>query len=118
MSDGSSILYFLDPQSFQLIKSIQVCDNSVPIANLNELEYIENEIYANVWLTNYIVKISPKTGQVLGWINLEALLSQEKDTPSADVLNGIAYDEKQNRLFVTGKYWPTLFEIKLTTELH
>jgi glutamine cyclotransferase len=118
MSDGTPTLYFLDPESFQLIKSIQVCDDAVPIANLNELEYVKDEIYANVWLTDYIAKISPETGQVLGWINLEALLSRGEYTPSTDVLNGIAYDEKQNRLFVTGKYWPNLFEIKLTTELH
>jgi glutamine cyclotransferase len=118
MSDGTSNLYFLNPENFQLIKSIQVYDNAVPIANLNELEYVKDEIYANIWLTDYIARISPETGQVLGWINLETLLSQEKHIPSTDVLNGIAYDENQDRLFVTGKYWPNLFEIKLITGSH
>jgi glutamine cyclotransferase len=118
MSDGTSALYFLDPQNFQLIRSIQVHDNAIPIVNLNELEYVKDEIYANIWLTDYIARISPETGQVLGWINLETLLNQGKYTTSADVLNGIAYDKKQNRLFVTGKYWPNLFEIKLITESH
>lgn len=116
MSDGSSTLYFLNPEDFRLVKRIQVHDNTIPIANLNELEYVKGEIYANIWLTDYIVRISPETGQVLGWINLENLLSQGKPAPLADVLNGIAYDENQDRLFVTGKYWPNLFEIKLTVE--
>ncbi|QBQ54739.1 glutaminyl-peptide cyclotransferase [Nitrosococcus wardiae] len=113
MSDGTSTLYFLNPENFQLIKSVKVYDNDIPIANLNELEYVKGEIYANIWLTDYIARISPKTGQVLGWINLKALLSKEAQTSSAGVLNGIAYDNKQDRLFVTGKYWPQLFEIKL-----
>lgn len=114
MSDGTSTLYFLDPRNFQLVKSIGVRDHNVPIIHLNELEYVKGEIYANIWLTDYIARISPETGQVLGWINLEALLEQGEHTDSADVLNGIAYDSKQDRLFVTGKYWPKLFEIKLT----
>lgn len=114
MSDGSPVLYFLDPEKLQLIRTIKVHDRDVLIANLNELEYVKGEIYANIWLTDYIVRISPETGQVLGWINLEGLLSSADRTPAANVLNGIAYDENQDRLFVTGKYWPKLFEIKLT----
>lgn len=114
MSDGSSTLYFLSPENLQLVKSIKVYDDDTPIANLNELEYVKGEIYANIWLTDYIARISPETGQVLGWINLKALLGEAEQTSSAGVLNGIAYDNKQDRLFVTGKYWPRLFEIKLT----
>lgn len=114
MSDGSPVLYFLDPETFQPIRTIKVHDRDVLIANLNELEYVKGEIYANIWLTDYIVRVSPETGQVLGWINLEGLLSGADRTPTANVLNGIAYDENQDRLFVTGKYWPKLFEIKLT----
>jgi len=77
------------------------------------LEYIQGEIYANVWKTDSIARISAQTGQVLGWIKLDGLLSQEDDIGSVDVLNGIAYDAKDDRLFVTGKLWPSLFEIEL-----
>jgi len=118
MSDGSSTLYFLDPETFQQKKTIKVHDGNVPVVNLNELEYVNGEIYANVWLTDYIARIAPETGRLLGWIDLKELLGEEDRTPSANVLNGIAYDKKQNRLFVTGKYWPKLFEIKLTQRLH
>ncbi|BAW80222.1 glutamine cyclotransferase [Candidatus Nitrosoglobus terrae] len=114
MSDGSSTLYFLDPKSFQLIKRLPIHDGTTLVTQLNELEYVKGEIYANVWLTHYIARISPETGQILGWINLAGLLNQGSYNRAADVLNGIAYDEQQDRLFVTGKYWPSLFEIKLT----
>ncbi|EDZ66683.1 glutamine cyclotransferase superfamily [Nitrosococcus oceani AFC27] len=113
MSNGSSTLSFLDAETFQQVKQIQVHDNDKFISNLNELEYVKGEIYANVWLTHYIARISPETGQVKGWINLEGLLGEGVSDSSAGVLNGIAYDDKQERLFVTGKYWPKLFEIKL-----
>ncbi len=113
MSNGSSTLYFLNPETFQPIRILRVHDGDVLIANLNELEYVKGEIYANVWPTNYIARISPKTGQVSGWINLEGLLGNKERTSGVDVLNGIAYDENEERLFVTGKYWPRLFEIKL-----
>lgn len=113
MSDGSSTLSFLNAETFQQVKQIQVHDNNKFISNLNELEYIKGEIYANIWLTNYIARISPETGQVKGWINLEGLLGEGVSASSAGVLNGIAYDDQQERLFVTGKYWPKLFEIKL-----
>ncbi len=112
MSDGTATLYFLNPDTFEEIRRIEVHDKDVPIANLNELEYIQGEIYANVWLTNRIARITPETGQVVGWINLEGLLSEEDCSQPVNVLNGIAYGAKHDRLFITGKYWPKLFEIE------
>jgi glutamine cyclotransferase len=85
------------------------------VPNINELEYIKGEIYANVWGTGYIVRISPQTGQVLGWIDLRVLYQYVSGSGKIDVLNGIAYDAKGDRLFVTGKYWPSIFEIRLET---
>jgi len=113
MSDGTSTLHFLNPDNFQEIGRIQVSDNSGPVTRLNELEYVRGEIYANVWLTNRIARISPRTGEVIGWIELDGLLSQEELREPVDVLNGIAYDAETDRLFVTGKLWPRVFEIKL-----
>jgi len=112
MSDGSDTLTFRDPDTFAVVKRLQVRAEGVPVRNLNELEYIEGEIYANIWQTDMIARISPKTGEVVGWIDLSGLLSEE-EANGADVLNGIAYDPKENRLFVTGKLWPKLFEIEL-----
>ncbi len=112
MSDGSATLYFWDPETFEEIGQIHVSDSGEPVTMLNELEYIKGEIYANVWQTDYIAQISPQTGEVLGWIDLEGLLTLE-DYQQIDVLNGIAYDIENDRLFVTGKWWPTLFEIEL-----
>lgn len=114
LSDGSSVLHFLDPRTFREIRQITlVDDNGQPLTNLNELEYVGGQIYANIWQTDWMVRISPGTGKVLGWIDLSGLMdkSQLKD-PDA-VLNGIAYDSRSNRLFVTGKLWPRLFEIKV-----
>ena len=113
MSDGTSTLYFLNPETFEEVRRIEVRDAGRLITHLNELEYIQGEIYANVWLTNRIARISPETGCVVGWIDLEGLLSTEDRLQPVDVLNGIAYDATRDRLFVTGKYWPKLFEIKL-----
>jgi glutamine cyclotransferase len=113
ISDGTSSLYFLDPEAFQEIGSVKVFDDSGPVVNLNELEYVNGEIYANVWLTDRIAIIKPQTGQVVGWIDLTGLLSSEDVGQSANVLNGIAYDAEHYRLFVTGKLWPKLFEIRL-----
>jgi glutamine cyclotransferase len=113
MSDGTATLHFLDTDTFEEIERIEVHDNGVPVTNLNELEYVNGEVYANVWQTNRIARISPETGQVVGWIDLEGLLSEEDFVHPVDVLNGIAYDAEHDRLFVTGKYWPKLFEIKL-----
>lgn len=113
VSDGTSTLHFLDPETLQETGSVQVFDDSGPVVNLNELEYINGEIYANVWLTDRIAIIEPETGRVVGWIDLTGLLSAEDLSQHVDVLNGIAYDAQHNRLFVTGKLWPKLFEIRL-----
>jgi glutamine cyclotransferase len=113
MSDGTSALHFLDPETFQRSHTIEVHDNNTPISSLNELEYIKGKVYANVWHTDSIAIIAPQTGRVTGWIDLTGLLSPEWQSGSDDVLNGIAYDAKDDRLFVTGKRWPILFEIEL-----
>jgi glutamine cyclotransferase len=115
MSDGTDKLYFLNVDTFETIGFIRVRDQNIPIAKLNELEYIEGEIFANVWMSDLIVRISPQTGQVLGWIDLSGLKSLLSKTtlPKPNVLNGIAYDRTNKRLFVTGKFWPQLFEIQL-----
>lgn len=110
MSDGTSTLYFLDFETFEIVRTLDVYDDE-PVTRLNELEYINGEIYANVWLTDRIAIISPDTGKVTGWIELEGLLPAGDQQP--DVLNGIAYDVDNDRLFVTGKLWPYLFEIDL-----
>ena len=110
MSDGSDELRFLHPESFKEVRMIRVKDRAKRIRYLNELEYINGEIFANVWHSDYIARISPKTGSVLGWIDLRGLL---KSRGRESVLNGIAYDSENDRLFVTGKNWPTLFEIEL-----
>jgi glutamine cyclotransferase len=117
MSDGTDILHILDPESFVEKGRILVTANGTPLKGLNELEYIKGQIYANVWPTNGIVIISPESGEVKCKINLQGIL-QEGDTQGSkvDVLNGIAYDAKEDRLFVTGKLWPKLFEIKLRLE--
>ena len=88
-------------------------DGAAAVPNLNELEMVKGEIWANVWQTDYIARISPRDGRVLGWINLQGLLSPAAAKTKVDVLNGIAYDAAKDRIFVTGKLWPTLFEIKL-----
>ena len=113
MSDGTSTLYFLEPETFKQTGYIKVRDNNGPVSGLNELEYVKGEIFANVWPTERIAIIAPQTGQVIGWIHMEGLLNGENSVQSVDVLNGIAYDAAGDRLFVTGKFWPTLFEIKL-----
>jgi glutamine cyclotransferase len=113
LSDGTSTLHLLDPATFQPVGQIKVTDNGKAVLNLNELEYIHGEIYANVWQTDKIARISPATGKVIAWIDLAGLLPVVERRNSDAVLNGIAYDSKQNRLFVTGKLWPKLFEIKV-----
>lgn len=111
MSDGSAELRFLDPQNFRELRRLRVTAGGKPVAQLNELEWVDGEIYANVWQSDRIARIDPKTGHVKAWINLAGLLPQRNG--SDDVLNGIAYDAKRKRLFVTGKLWPRLFEIAL-----
>jgi len=113
MSDGSSTLYFRDPETFEETGRVTVRDATSPIARLNELEYVRGEIFANIWETDFIIRISPENGKVTGWIDLNGLLPPEDLDDTVDVLNGIAYDEANGRLFVTGKFWPALFEIEL-----
>lgn len=113
MSDGTETLHFLDPETFEEVSQIEVSANDIPITRINELEYIQGEIYANIWKAERIARIDPLTGQVIGWIDLKGILSPEDHSEKVDVLNGIAYDVKNNRLFVTGKFWPKLFEIEL-----
>lgn len=113
LSDGSAELYFLDPANLHEVRHITVKDHGQPVKQLNELEYIHGEIYANVWHTDRIARISPATGQVLGWIDLTGLLPAGSVSDPEAVLNGIAWDPAHGRLFVTGKLWPKLFEIQI-----
>ena len=114
MSDGSAAIRFLDPGSFAERRRIVVTDAGVPVTRLNELETVRGEIYANVWQTDTIVRIAPDTGKVLGWIDVRGLLGPVERS-STDVLNGIAYDAVHDRLFVTGKLWPKIFEIRIVS---
>lgn len=116
LSDGTAEIRFYDPATFREVRHIFVSDHGKPVDQLNELEYIHGEIYANVWHTDRIVRISPATGRVLGWIDLTGLLKPGEVTDPEAVLNGIAYDPVHDRLFVTGKLWPKLFEIKVVPE--
>jgi glutaminyl-peptide cyclotransferase len=111
LSDGSATLRFFDPATFHEVRRVTVKDQGKPVAQLNELEFIHGEIYANIWHTDRIARISPNTGKVLGWIDLSGLLPASQRSDSEAVLNGIAYDTAHNRLFVTGKLWPKIFEI-------
>ncbi len=114
LSDGTARIRLLDPTTLAQTGAITVTDRGQPVTDLNELEWVKGTIYANVWRTNRIARIDPKTGKVTGWIDLSGLLSHsERNTEGADVLNGIAYDAQHDRLFVTGKYWPDVFEIRL-----
>lgn len=112
MSDGTNTLFLLDPETFSEVRRIQVTYQGQPVNNINELEYINGEIFANIWQTDTIVRISPATGQVIGLIDLSQLRTP-KERLQGDVLNGIAYDVKNKRLFVTGKLWSKLYEIEL-----
>lgn len=112
-SDGTSTLRFRDPNTFQETHHIVVTDGKQEVDQLNELEFIKGEIYANVWHSDRIARISPQDGHVIAWIDLAGLLPVDKKVDAESVLNGIAYDAKDERLFVTGKQWPTVFQIKL-----
>ena len=114
MSDGTATLFFLHPDTFAETARLTVRDHRGPVIRLNELEYVRGEIFANVWQTNRIARIDPRTGHVTGWIDLAGLLQPSDRRQPVDVLNGIAYDPRTDRLFVTGKWWPKLFEISLT----
>jgi glutamine cyclotransferase len=114
MSNGSDEIVYRDPETFEITQTISVKDGENPIANLNELEYIDGVIWANVWRTNFIARIDPKTGTVIDWLDLSDLDAEVTAThPGVDVLNGIAYIPETDTVLVTGKYWPTLFEIQL-----
>ncbi len=115
MSDGTHVLRFVNPHDFKTVRTIVVNDEKgKPVMQLNELEFVKGEIWANIWQTGWIVRIDPATGKLLGRIDLNRLADDEqKKNRSADVLNGIAYDAAGDRLFVTGKLWPRLFEIKV-----
>jgi glutamine cyclotransferase len=116
LSDGSAKLYFLDPDTMKERRHITVTDHGKQVDELNELEYVKGEIYANVWHTDRIARISPVTGKVLAWIDLSGLLSAGEKSEAEAVLNGIAYDAEHDRLFVTGKLWPKLFEIRVVAK--
>lgn len=113
LSDGSSSLFYLDPQTFKPIRKLAVTMNGKPLTELNELEFIEGEIWANVWQTDLIVRIDPSSGRVTSFLNLKGILAPSDRTGREDVLNGIAYDAEKKRIFVTGKLWPRIFEIRV-----
>ncbi len=111
-SDGTATLRFRDPETFREVRHIAVHDGAQAIGQLNELEYIKGEIYANVWHSDRIARISPKDGHVIAWIDLTGILPDNQKVNAESVLNGIAYDPQHDRIFITGKQWPTIFEIK------
>lgn len=111
MSDGTSTLFFLDPETFETVKQVDVVDKE-PVINLNELEYIQGKIFANIFLQDKIAIINPQTGNVEGWVDLTGINDEDRQDPNK-ILNGIAYDSETNRLFVTGKRWSKLFQIEV-----
>jgi glutamine cyclotransferase len=116
LSDGTNQLRFIDPETFEVRRTISVVFRGSPLRDLNELEYVKGEIYANIWHTDKIVRLDPQSGKILGWIDLAGLLPPSKRRDEEAVLNGIAYDEAADRLFVTGKLWPTIFEIRVKSK--
>lgn len=115
LSDGTSMLRFIDPKSFDVVKRVRVHGADGPVDKLNELEYVKGEILANIWYADRIARISPETGEVLGWIDLSGLYPEKLRGNKDEVLNGIAYDEANDKLYVTGKNWPKVYEIELVT---
>lgn len=116
ISTGDSNLYFVDPETFKLLRIVGVTDNNGPVGNLNELEYINGSVFSNIYLTDYIVRIDPSTGHITGKLDLSGLLEKSGKQVSNDgnlVLNGIAYDSAKNSIYITGKKWPLLYELKL-----
>jgi glutamine cyclotransferase len=111
MSDGTPVVRFLDPATLEVKRTVTVRDGEQPVDELNELEYIDGEVWANVWRTDRIVRFDPDDGRVTGWIDFGDLYLRR--APNADVLNGIAYDAEAERVFITGKNWPQLYEIVL-----
>jgi glutamine cyclotransferase len=116
MSDGTPEIRILDPATFSEKRRFTVHDGSTRIKELNELEWVDGELFANIWQTDRIARISPQTGDVVGWIDLKGLLSPVYNLEQGAVLNGIAYDPARKRLFVTGKLWPSIFEIQLVAK--
>jgi glutamine cyclotransferase len=114
MSDGSQRLYFRDPKTFQLIKTIEVYSDQGPINYLNELEYIEGLVYANIWMANSIAVIDPLSGKTMAIINADELVNLQKQGINGNVLNGIAYNSTNKKLYLTGKYWSKLFEVQIS----
>jgi len=113
MSDGSHRLYFLDPESFEVKRQLDVYDHQGPVQKINELEYAGGDIYANVWQSQNIIKIDAISGRVTGIIDLKEIVPKKYRGHNDYVLNGIAYDSEKNRFFVTGKMWPHVFELEL-----
>ena len=113
LSDGTDEIRFIDPNTQEVKRKISVRDAGRPVEEINELEYVRGEIYANVWHDNRVARIDPRDGRVAGWVDLSGLLKPGEVSDEEAVLNGIAYDEQGDRLFVTGKLWPKLFEVKL-----
>ena len=113
LSDGTNRLRFLDPKTFAVVRTVNVTLDGVPLGRLNELEWINGEVFANVWQTDTVVRIDPATGKVRGVIDFSGLLPAAERAPDTDVLNGIAYDPATGRLLVTGKHWPKLYEVRL-----
>ncbi|WP_455369939.1 glutaminyl-peptide cyclotransferase [[Eubacterium] cellulosolvens] len=113
LSDGTSTLHFIDPETYETLSQIQVFSEKGQVNDLNELEYVKGEVYANIWQTNLVARIDPTTGKITGWIDLTELMKIESSNP-ASIPNGIAYDPKSDRLFVTGKLWSKVFQIELT----
>jgi glutaminyl-peptide cyclotransferase len=113
LSDGTNRIRFLDPASFKVTRTINVVDGQIPVNELNELEWVQGEIYANIWHDDRIATIDPQSGRVKAWIDLKGIIPPDQLSNEEAVLNGIAYDQTANKLFVTGKLWPSLFEIKV-----
>lgn len=113
LSDGTSTLRFLDPVTFEVRRTVTVTDDGQEIWRLNDLQYVNGEVFANVWMRDVIARIDPASGRVTEWIDFTGLLRPEDRTGGEGVLNGIAYDAAHDRLFVTGKRWPRLFQIRL-----
>lgn len=114
MSDGTHVIRFINPENFETVKTISVFrENGQPLMSINELEWVKGELWANIWQDSVVARIDPETGKLKGWIDLTPMVKEEAKSEDEDVLNGIAYDEKTDRIFVTGKLWKKLFEIKL-----
>jgi glutamine cyclotransferase len=116
MTDGSNSIRFLDPETFKVTRTIEVFAHGMPVKSLNELEFVKGELYANVWQTQFVLRIDPATGRILGTIDFVGILPESDRAKDTDVMNGIAYDALGDRLFVTGKNWPDLFEVKVRSK--